>query len=59
MGERILFLNETGVATWVRAGKKYELLGKNEVPGRTFATPAFVGNAMYLRTDEALYKIGR
>jgi outer membrane protein assembly factor BamB len=58
VGERILFLNETGVATWVRAGKKYELLGKNEVPGRTFATPAFVGNAMYLRTDEALYKIG-
>lgn len=53
---RVLFLNETGAATWVKAGQKFEVLGKNEVPGRTFATPAFVGNAMYLRTDEHLYK---
>ncbi|MFO0881422.1 MAG: PQQ-binding-like beta-propeller repeat protein [Gemmataceae bacterium] len=56
---RVLFLNETGQATWVKAGKKYELLGKNELPGRTLATPAIVEGAMYLRTDEYLYKIAR
>lgn len=53
---RVLFLNENGLATWVKVGREYEVLGTNEVPGRTFATPAFVGNAMYLRTDEHLYK---
>jgi outer membrane protein assembly factor BamB len=53
---RILFLNEDGLATWVRPSRKFEVLGTNEVPGRTFATPAFSRGAMYLRTDEHLYK---
>lgn len=53
---RILFLNENGLATWVQLGKEFVVLGTNEVPGRTFATPAFAGGAMYLRTDKQLYK---
>lgn len=53
---RVLFLNETGLATWVKLGTEFEKLGENEVPGRTFATPAFSNGAMYLRTDEVLYK---
>ncbi len=52
----VLFLNETGEATWVQVGKEFAILGKNTVPGRTFATPAFSDGAMYLRTDETLYK---
>ncbi len=54
---RVLFLNETGVVTWVKLGKDFAVLGKNEVPGRTLATPAFSNGAMYLRTDEVLYKV--
>ncbi len=54
---RILFLNENGLATWVALGKSFVELGKNEVPGRTLATPAFANGAMYLRTDEHLYKV--
>jgi outer membrane protein assembly factor BamB len=54
---RVLFLNEDGVATWVKADKSFNPLGNNELPGRTFATPAFSTGAMYLRTDENLYKI--
>lgn len=53
---RVLFLNETGVATWVKASKTFERLEKNELPGRTMATPAFLDGAMYLRTDTTLYK---
>ena len=53
---RVLFLNETGLATWVKLGTEFAVLGQNEVPGRTFATPAFSNGAMYLRTDESLYK---
>jgi outer membrane protein assembly factor BamB len=52
----VLFLNETGEATWVQASREFRILGKNTVPGRTFATPAFADGAMYLRTDESLYK---
>jgi outer membrane protein assembly factor BamB len=54
---RILFLSEEGVARWVRAGKEYELVQMNELSGRTFATPAFDGTGMYLRTDTELLKI--
>ncbi len=53
---RVLFLNEAGLATWVQLGTEFAILGENEVPGRTLATPAFSDGAMYLRTDEALYK---
>ncbi len=56
---RILFLNETGQATWVALGTKFIELGKSEVPGRTLATPAFADGAMYLRTDEYLYKFSQ
>ncbi len=57
--DHILFLNEAGIASWVQPGKEYKLVSQNELPGRTFATPAFVGDAMYLRTDEHLYKIAQ
>ena len=56
---RVLFLNEAGGATWIKTGVKFEALGQNEVPGRTFATPAFSDGAMYLRTDTTLYKIAK
>lgn len=54
---RILFMNEDGLATWVEPGKTFKGLGTCAIPGRTFATPAFSNGAMYLRTDEALYRI--
>ncbi len=56
---RVLFMNESGLATWVKLGKKFESLGTCEVPGRTFATPAFYDGAMFLRTDEKLYRISQ
>lgn len=56
---RILLLNEAGLATWIKVGRKFEVLGTNQVPGRTFATPAFADGVMYLRTDEYLYKISQ
>ncbi|MBL8820290.1 MAG: PQQ-binding-like beta-propeller repeat protein [Planctomyces sp.] len=53
---RILFMNETGTATWVAAGKQFRKLNENQLSGRTFATPAFSSGAMFLRTDEFLYR---
>ena len=54
----VLFLSEEGVATWIRPSREFKVVGRNELPGRTLATPAFGNGAMYLRTDEYLYKIG-
>jgi outer membrane protein assembly factor BamB len=54
---RILFLDEDGKSTWVRPGTTFEILGMNQLSGRTLATPAFHNDAMYLRTDTRLYKI--
>lgn len=54
----LLLLDEDGKATWLKASTTYEVLGTNEVPGRTLATPTITGGAMYLRTNESLYKIG-
>ncbi len=59
VNESVLFLSETGLATWVHSGRKFAVLGSSKVPGRTLATPAFSGGAMYLRTDEHLYKMAQ
>lgn len=56
---RILVLNEEGLATWLKLGREFVVLGTNQVPGRTLATPAFADGAMYLRTDETLYKFAK
>lgn len=56
VNNHVLFLDENGIASWIKPGKEFVVVGKNELPGRTFATPAFSNGSMYLRTDEALYK---
>jgi hypothetical protein len=59
VNDHILFLSEDGLATWVKPTKEFEVVGKNQITGRTFATPAFHRNAMFLRTDEHLMKISQ
>ncbi len=53
----ILFLNESGLAIWIEPSRQFKVKGKNEIEGRTLATPAFDSDAMFLRTDQYLYKI--
>lgn len=54
---RVLFLNESGRAIWVDAAREFREVQVNTVPGRTLATPAFADGAMFLRTDEYLYRV--
>lgn len=54
---RIYFTNETGVTTVIAPGKEFESLASNEVDGRTLASLAVSGKALYLRTDTHLYRI--
>ncbi|MFM7843595.1 MAG: PQQ-binding-like beta-propeller repeat protein [Planctomycetota bacterium] len=49
--------NETGVTTVFKHGAKYEEVAVNKLPGRTLATLAISNAAIYLRTDEHLFRI--
>lgn len=59
VNHHILFLSEDGLATWVKPSKEFVLAGKNQIEGRTFATPSFFQDSMLIRTDEALLKISQ
>ena len=54
---RVYFLSENGEATVIKAGRSYEKLAVNQLDGRTLASPAIDGRAIYLRTDSHLYRI--
>ncbi|APZ91180.1 PQQ-binding-like beta-propeller repeat protein [Fuerstiella marisgermanici] len=57
---RIYFQNETGETTVVRPGTKYEEIAKNKIGDgklRTFASFAFVDNAILLRNETHLYRL--
>ena len=54
---RVYFLGENGEATVILAGRTFERLAVNQLDGRTLASPAIDGRAIYLRSDSHLYRI--
>jgi outer membrane protein assembly factor BamB len=54
---RVYCFSEDGRTTVLRAGKEYEKLAENQLDGRTMASPAFVDQAIVLRTERNLYCI--
>ena len=54
---RIYVGNREGATFVIKPGRTFELLATNQLAGQIFATPAAVGRAIYLRTDEALYRL--
>lgn len=57
VGDRIYFASEEGVTTVVRAGRVFEKLASNDLEEAILASPAVAGNALFLRTDKAIYRI--
>ena len=53
----IYVLDEEGTATVFKAGKEFEKIGENKLPGRTLASIVPVDHAIFLRTDTHLYRI--
>ena len=41
----------------IRPGRKFELVAKNQLPGQIMASPVALDDALYYRTDTALYRI--
>jgi outer membrane protein assembly factor BamB len=56
---KIYVTNEDGVTSVVRAGPKFELLASNDFGEYTLSSPAVSDGQIFIRTESALYAIGR
>jgi outer membrane protein assembly factor BamB len=56
---RIYFQNEAGTTYVVKAGTTYELLATNDLQEATLASPAVIDDAIFLRSESHLWRIGR
>ena len=54
---KIIICNREGETFVVRPGPAFQLLATNRLNGRIMASPVAVDNALYLRTDKALYRV--
>ena len=54
----VYFLNDNGVTHVVRPGPAYDLVARNELGERTFASPAISDGRLLLRGDHHLFCIG-
>ena len=54
----LYFLNDDGVAHVVKAGPQFELVARNELGEKTYASPALSGGQIFLRSFKNLYCIG-
>lgn len=57
-GGRVLLLTEEGLTFVLDAGPAYKEIAKNDLGEMSLASPAIAGNALYIRTESKLYKIG-
>jgi outer membrane protein assembly factor BamB len=55
---KIYLLSETGEMLVLRAGRKAEVLSKNDVGEQSIASPALSNGQIFLRTDRSLFAIG-
>jgi outer membrane protein assembly factor BamB len=55
--DRIYFLNEAGACFVVKADAEYTLLATNDLGERTFASPVFADNCLFLRSELHLWRI--
>ncbi len=54
---KIFLLSEDGDTFVIKAGPEFEVLGENSLGEMCMATPAIVGDALILRTSDAVYRI--
>ena len=56
---KLYLSSEDGDIFIVRAGRKFELIGKNSMGEPLMATPALADRTMYVRGERHLFAIGR
>ena len=55
----VYFLNDKGVMNVVKVGPQFELVARNEIGEKCFASPAISRGQIFLRGDQHLFCIGR
>ena len=58
-GDRVYLTGREGTTLVIKRGKKYEILASNRLEDGFDASPAIVGNEIYLRGHQYLYCIAR
>ncbi len=56
---RIYVCSREGVTSVLKPGQKFEVLAQNKLDGSIMGSPAAVEGALILRTDKALYRLGK
>jgi outer membrane protein assembly factor BamB len=56
--DKVIFVNDAGKVTVVKAGRQWEILAVNDLAEQTYATPAIAGGRIFMRTRHALYCFG-
>ena len=56
---KIYITNEDGLTSVLRAGPRFEVLAENDLEEYTLSSPAISDGQIFIRTDKALYAIGR
>ncbi len=56
---KILMINRDGDGGWVKTGLVHEVLAQNSVDEPVYATPAIVGDRIYVRGEKHLFAIGK
>ncbi len=55
---RVYFLNDKGVTNVVKPGPQFELLARNEIGEKCFASPAISRHQMFIRGEKHLFCVG-
>jgi len=56
---KIYATSEEGITTVVKAGPEFEILAENSLAEYTLSSPAIADGQIFLRTDKALFAIGK
>jgi outer membrane protein assembly factor BamB len=57
--DKIYFTSETGETIVLRAGRAFSLIGRNQLNGHFVASPAISRGRIFLRSDDALFAVGK
>lgn len=57
--EHVYFLSEEGTCTIIKASPTFEIVGENDLGERCLASPVPIDAGLLIRTEAALYRIGK
>jgi len=56
---KVYLVSEDGETIVLRAGRTPAILARNRLTARQLASPAIAGGRLFIRSDDALYAIGK